>query len=79
MPRFTQLLYLTGTLLVAVRICDAACIPEDSPEPPNRDALARLLAAEEHEASPVYLLMGGSYSGSAYATRKSPSFVLARP
>jgi hypothetical protein len=47
MAAFTRLLHLTAMVLFAVRIGEAACIPEDSPQPPNRDALARLLAAQE--------------------------------
>lgn len=46
MATFTWLLHLTAMLLFVVRIGEAACIPEDSPQPPNRDALARLLPAE---------------------------------
>jgi hypothetical protein len=47
MPRITQLLHLTTMLLVAVQLCHAACTPENAPQPPNQDALARLLEAQD--------------------------------
>jgi hypothetical protein len=46
MPRVTDLVRLIAALPLAARVCTAACIPESSPQPPNRDPLARLLAAQ---------------------------------
>jgi hypothetical protein len=47
MSRITKLLYITAMLLFAVRLCQAACTPENAPPQPNQDALARLLAAQD--------------------------------
>ena len=47
MNRLTEVARLTIGLLLAARVCPAACLPEGSPQPPNRDPLARLLAAQE--------------------------------
>jgi len=51
MCRLTQLLQVTATLLLAGRLCHAACIPEDpkhlAANQPNQDALALLLIAQD--------------------------------
>jgi hypothetical protein len=47
MRRLAKLVSFTAMLLFAVRLCQAACIPENSPQQPNRDAVARLLEAQE--------------------------------
>ncbi|HSF34101.1 MAG TPA: hypothetical protein VLK82_27055 [Candidatus Tectomicrobia bacterium] len=47
MPKLTPFLHLTAILLFAVQLCQAACTPEDTPPQPNRDALARLLEAQD--------------------------------
>jgi hypothetical protein len=51
MCRLTQLLHVTTTLLLAGRLCHAACIPEDpkhlAANQPNQDALALLLKAQD--------------------------------
>ena len=41
--RLTRLL----TLVLSAGLCQAVCVPEKSPQQPNQDALARLLAAQE--------------------------------
>ena len=51
MGRLTELLHLIAPLLLAGRICHAACIPEDpkhlTTDHPNQDALAFLLKAQD--------------------------------
>src|SRR4051812_35494266 len=47
MFRITRILFLTVMLLLAARLSQAACIPENAPQQPNQDALARLLATQD--------------------------------
>ena len=47
MSRLVPLLLLIATLLLAARLSHAACLPEHSPPQPNRDAVARLLEAQD--------------------------------
>ena len=45
--RLSRLMCFTAMLLLAARLCQAACIPENSPPQPNQDALAHLLQAQD--------------------------------
>jgi hypothetical protein len=47
MGRLAKLVFFTALLLFVARLCQAACTPENSPQQPNRDAVARLLQAQE--------------------------------
>ena len=47
MSRLAQILYLTAMLLLATRLSQAACTPENAPPQLNRDALARLLETQD--------------------------------
>jgi hypothetical protein len=47
MRRLAKLVSFTAMLLFAARLCQAACTPENSPQQPNQDAVARLLQAQD--------------------------------
>jgi hypothetical protein len=47
MPKVGRFLCLCAMILVTAGLCQADCIPENSPAAPNQDAVARLLKAQD--------------------------------